>query len=147
MPAAAFVGIAETCLRIAEDIEKGTSYPDEYKRPAIGGLIWDAFITITTALGIVHSGNSNFVSGRANVQRPIVRRLHRERPELRISRRIEYVGDLHTLEHAGQMRRGSYEVARWETGELLAILNSLLPTDLRMGSQRLTWLRDIRRTQ
>lgn len=143
LPAAAFVGIAETCLRIAEDVEKGTSYSDEYKRPAIGGLIWDAFITITTALGIVHAGNSNFVSGRANVQRPIVRRLDRERPELRISRRIEYVGDLHTLEHAGQMRRGSYEVACWETGELLAILNSLLPAELQIEARRFAWLAEV----
>ena len=140
LPAAAFVGIAETCLQIAEDIENCASYPTEYKRPAVGGLVWDAFIAITTALGIARAGNSAFVSGRANVQRPIVRQLHREHPELRISRRIEYVGDLHTLEHAGRMRRGTYEAACRETWQLLTILNSLLPAELRIESQRFAWL-------
>ena len=74
---------------------------------------------------------------------PIIGRLDEARPELKIAERLQYVRDLHTLEHAGQMRRGTYEEACLEAGQLLGTLNSLLPVEMRIEAQRLAWLRDV----
>ena len=147
LPASTFAGVAETCLHIAQDIESSIAYTVAYKRPAVGGLVWDALVAMTTAIGAIERGNSNFVTGRANVMNPIIGRLDEARPELKIAERVQYVRDLHTLEHAGQMRRGTYEEACLEAGQLLATLNSLLPAELRIESQRLAWLRDVAETQ
>ena len=137
------MGIAETCLQVAQDIEGGTRYHGEHKRPAVGGLLWDALVAVVTAMTVVERGSSAFVTGRANVIAPTIRRLDDDRPELQIAERMHYVRDLHTLEHAGQMRRGTYERACRETWQLLTILNSLLPWEVRIETRRLAWLRDV----
>lgn len=135
--------MAETCLQVARDIERGIAYPDAYKRPVVGGLVWDALVAMATAIGVIERGNSNFVTGRANVINPIMGRLDEVRPELKIAERLQYVRDLHTLEHAGQMRRGSYGEACLEAGLLLTTLNSLLPAELQIEARRFAWLAEV----
>ena len=145
LPASTFTSIAETCLQIAQDIENGTAYPEAYKRPVVGGLLWDTLVAMATAIGVIDRGNSGFVTGRTKVINPVIAQLDQARPELKIAERLQYVRDLHTLEHAGQMRRGSYEEACQETGALLLTLNSLLPAEARIESQRFAWLADLSR--
>ena len=140
LPASTFAGIADACLQIARDIENGIAYPDVYRRPVVGGLLWDALVAVATAISTIDRGNSRFVTGRANVINPILARLDESRPELEIAERMHYVRDLHTMEHAGQMRRGSYEEACRETGLLLTALNSQLPSGARIEPQRFAWL-------
>ena len=140
LAAAHFTGIAETCLNIARDVENSPGYHPEYKRSAVGGLVWDAVVAILAAIEIVARGNSAFVTGRASVLRSIIRRLEREHPELRITRLMRHAYAMHSLEHAGQLRRGSYAGSCRGAGRLLMTLNSLLPPELRIEPQRFTWL-------
>ena len=143
LPAAHFTGIAQTCLDIAQDVESGARHEVEYKRPAVGGLVWDAVVAVLTAIEVGNRGASTFVTGRASVARTIVGRLEEERPELQIARLMRHPYALHSLEHAGQMRRGTYASACHGTEWLLTTLNSLLLPELRIASQRLGWLRDV----
>ena len=130
-------------MQIAQEIESSIAYTDAHKRPAVAGLVWDTLVAMTTAIGVIERGNSNFVTGRANVINPIIGRLDEARPELKIAERLQYVRDLHTLEHAGQMRRGTYGEACLEAGQLLVTLNSLLPVEMRIEAQRFEWLRNV----
>ena len=143
LPAAHFTGIAETCLDIAQNVESGARHEVEHKRPAVGGLVWDAVVAVLTAIEIDNRGTSAFVTGRASVARTIVGRLEEERPELQIARLMRHAYALHSLEHAGQMRRGTYVSACGGTEWLFTTLNSLLPPELRIESQRFAWLRDV----
>ena len=147
LPAAHFTEIAKTCLDIARDVESDTRHEVEHKRPAVGGLVWDAVVAILTAIEVEHRGSSAFVTGRASVARTIVGRLEREYPEMQITRLMRHAYALHTLEHAGQMRRGTYVSVCHGTEWLLTTLTSLLPVELRIESQWLTWLRDVRETK
>ena len=146
LTAAHFAGIADTCLNIAREVEAGIAYSNEYKRPAVGGLVWDGVIALLTAAEIDHnSGSSAFITGRANVAVPIIRRLERQHPELGITTLMRHAYALHSLEHAGQMRRGSYTDACQGAERLLTALNSLLPAEARIESQRFAWLADLSR--
>lgn len=138
-----FVGIAETSLNIASKVENGADHSEEYKRPAVGGLVWDGVIAMLTAIEIDHRGSSVFVTGLANVAVPIIRRLEQEHPELRITTLMRHAYALHSLEHAGQMRRGSYSEACHGAERLLTTLNSLLPAGVRIEPQRFAWLRNV----
>ena len=138
-----FIRIAETCLDIAQDVESSTRHEVEHKRPAVGGLVWDAVVAVLTAIEVAHRGSSAFVTGRASVARAIVGRLEEERPELQIARLMRHPYALHSLEHAGQMRRGTYVSACHGSEWLLTTLNSLLPAGMRIEARRLAWLRDV----